>query len=110
MSEDDVKNEDSWSSLKKTLIGTLSTIILGGGTWVTTTLFGSESKSEESPKIEVPAPVQAPAPVINVNLENNNNNEQKMKSGGTTTIIKEKEVIKEQPKSKVEKPKEEDPW
>ena len=34
------EQESSWSGLKKTLIGTLTTVILGGGTYLTTTLFG----------------------------------------------------------------------
>ena len=63
--------------------------------------------SEEKPKTEV----AAPAPVINVNLENNNTNQQKQ-SGGTNTIIKEKTVEKVvTPKEEKKKSESEDaPW
>jgi hypothetical protein len=49
MSEE-TQNEGTWSGLKKTIIGTLSTAVLAGGTWFTTTLFGGheeESKEDE---------------------------------------------------------------
>jgi hypothetical protein len=84
-------NDGTWSGLKKTLIGTLSTAVLAGGTWITTTLFNGGSDKEET-KTEQVTP--AAAPVINVNLENNNTNQQKQSGGGTTTIIKEKTVEK----------------
>ena len=32
-------NDGSWSGLKKTIIGTLTTVITGGGIWLSTTLF-----------------------------------------------------------------------
>ena len=70
-------NDGTWSGLKKTLIGGLSTVILAGGTWVTTTLFGGGHEKEET-KSEQAAPAQ---PVINVNLENNNTNQQKQSGG-----------------------------
>ena len=89
-------NEGTWSSLKKTIVGAISTAVLAGGTWVTTTLFGGGHDKEET-KTEQPAA----APVINVNLENNNTNQQKQ-SGGTNTIIKER-VVEKAPAEK-EKP------
>jgi len=97
-------NDGTWSSLKKTIIGAISTAILAGGTYLTTHLFSGSEEKEET-KTEQVAP--AAQPVINVNLENNNTNQQKQQGGGTTTIIKE--TVKEQP-AKQEKPKEEDPW
>ena len=33
-------NDGTWSGLKKTIIGAISTAILAGGTYLTTTLFG----------------------------------------------------------------------
>jgi flagellar basal body-associated protein FliL len=89
-------NDGTWSSLKKTIVGAVSTAVLAGGTWVTTTLFGNGHDKEET-KTE-----QAAAPVINVNLENNNTNQQKQ-LGGTNTIIKERVVEKVAP-AKEEKP------
>jgi flagellar basal body-associated protein FliL len=91
-------NDGTWSSLKKTIIGTVSTAVLAGGTWITTTLFGGGHDKEET-KTEQVAPA---APIINVNLENNNTNQQKQ-SGGTNTIIKERVVEKAAPVPKEEK-------
>lgn len=107
MSEE-TQNEGTWSGLKKTIIGTLSTAVLAGGTYVTTTLFGGGSDKEET-KTEHAAP--APAPVV-INLENNNTNQQKQ-SGGTNTIIKERVIEKpaaETAKPKAEPKKEEESW
>ena len=84
------ESDGTWSGLKKTIIGTVSTAVLAGGTWVTTTLFNGGEDKEET-KTEQAAPAQ---PVINVNLENNNTNQQKQSSGGTNTIIKERVVEK----------------
>jgi len=89
-------NDGTWSSLKKTIVGAVSTAVLAGGTWVTTTLFGGGHDKEET-KTE-----QVAQPIINVNLENNNTNQQKQ-SGGTNTIIKERVVEKAAP-AKEEKP------
>jgi flagellar basal body-associated protein FliL len=99
------ESEGTWSGLKKTIIGTLSTAVLAGGTWVTTTLFNGGDDKEE-----VKTQQAAPAPIINVNLENNNTNQQKQ-SGGTNTIIKEKTIVeKPAPAAEPVKPKEEDSW
>jgi len=100
-------NDETWSGLKKTLIGTLSTAVLAGGTWLTTTLFGGHD-SKEDHKTEQSAPAPAAAPVI-VNLNNTNTNQQKQ-SGGTTTIIKEKEVVKEKPVEKKKDESKDAPW
>jgi hypothetical protein len=87
-------NDGTWSGLKKTLIGTISTAVLAGGGWVTTTLFNGGGDEKESEPTQHVAP--AAQPVINVNLENNNTNQQKQ-SGGTNTIIKERVIEKESP-------------
>lgn len=102
-------NDGTWSGLKKTIIGTLTTLITGGGTWLGVTLFNGSSDDKEETKTEQVVP--APAPVINVNLENNNTNQQKQTGGGTTTIIKERVVEKEKPAVKEKKSETEDaPW
>jgi flagellar basal body-associated protein FliL len=51
MSEEQTQdtNDGTWSGLKKTIIGTLTTVIAGGGVWVSTMLFGG---SDEEPKEE----------------------------------------------------------
>ena len=102
------ESDGTWSGLKKTIIGTLTTVVAGGGVWLSTQLFGCDSEDKEETKTEQ----VAPAPVV-VNLTNNNTNQQKQQGGGTTTIIKEKTVEKQpatQPAAVPAKPKEEDPW
>ena len=100
-------NDGTWSGLKKTIIGAISTAILAGGTWVTTQLFGGH---EEAPA----APVQQAAPVININ---NTQQQQQSAGGGKTIIIKESapaaapvQKPAEQPKPKDEFTKEEPKW
>ena len=80
-------NDGTFSGLKKTIIGTLGTLVTAGGVWVSTTLFqGGESKEEtKTEQAAVPAPV-----VVNIQ----NTNQQKQTSGGTNTIIKERVVEK----------------
>jgi hypothetical protein len=90
--------DNTWSALKKTIIGAISTAILAGGTWFTTHMFGGDSKDEH--KTEQVAP--AAAPVINLSVDNSSKNTASG-GGGTTTIIKEKTVEKAAP-AKEEKP------
>ena len=80
MSEEQ-EQEGTMSGLKKTLIGTIGTVVTAGGVWLTT-LLGGGDKAE-------PAPVQA-APVINIT--NSNQQAQQASGGGKTVIIKEKTV------------------
>ena len=69
-------NDGTWSGLKKTIIATLTTVIAGGGVWLSTQLFGGH---EEAPA----TPVQQAAPVININ----NTQQQQQSAGGKTVII-----------------------
>ena len=103
------ENDGTWSGLKKTIIGTLATLVTGGGAWLGVTLFGGHSsESNEGHKTEQAAPA---SPVINVNVSQNQENKQQQKTGGTTTIIKEVEKPSASTnKPKEEKKKEEDPW
>lgn len=78
MSEEIQETEGTWSGLKKTLVGTLATIVTAGGAWVGTTLFGGGS--DES----------APAPAQPNIIINNTQQQQQSASGGKTVIIKEK--------------------
>lgn len=100
MSEELEQNDGTWSGLKKTIVGTVSTIVLGAGTWVGTTLFGGGGN-------ETPAPAQQAAPVINVNVDNNNTQNQSAGGGGGTKVI-ERVVEKEKPAEKPKKKKEGD--
>ena len=98
-------NDGTWSGLKKTIIGTLSTVVAGGGTWLGVTLFGGH---EEEPKEETKTETAAPAsqPVI-VNVQQNQDNKQKVENGGPT-VIRERVVEKPtQPAAPVQKPQEE---
>ena len=98
-------NEGTWSGLKKTIIGTLSTVVAGGGTWLGVTLFGGhEEEPKEETKTEQAAP--AAAPVI-VNVQQNQENKQKVENGGPT-VIRERVVEKPtQPAAPQPKPQEE---
>jgi len=69
MSEE-TNNEGGLSGLKKTLIGTLGTVVTAGGVWLTTHLGGGEATDKEETKTEQVAPAPAAAPVI-INLEKN---------------------------------------
>ena len=102
MSEEQ-ENDGTWSGLKKTIIGTISTAILAGGTYVTTQLFGGGDEESETKTEQV-----APAPVI-VNVQQTQENKQQVKQGGNTTVIKERVV--EKPAEPEKKSESEDaPW
>ena len=103
-------NDGTWSGLKKTIYATLTTLIAGGGVWLSTILFGGGSEEpKEEVKTEQSAPAQAP---VIVNVQQNQENKQKVENGGNT-VIRERIIEKpapstqEQPKPKKE---EEDSW
>jgi flagellar basal body-associated protein FliL len=103
--EEQEPEENSWSGLKKTIIGTLTTVIAGGGVWLSTTLFGGSDEPKEETKTD-PA---GQAPVI-VNVQQNQENKQKVENGGNTVIrerVIEKPATQEAPKPKKE---EEESW
>ena len=106
MSEEQ-ENDGTWSGLRKTIIGTLGTVVAGGGTWLGVTLFGGgNDEPAEETKTEQAAP--AAAPVV-VNVQQNQENKQKVENGGGTHVI---ERVIEKPAAQPEKPKkvEEDSW
>ena len=84
---------EGMSTLKKTLLGVVTTAVTGAGVYITTNInkiFGIEDETEA--KVEqlieaqqTQAQQAAPAPIV-LNIENNNTQQQ---SGGTNTIIKE---------------------
>ena len=84
MSEE-TQEQSGGGSLKNIIIGFISTITLGVGTWVTTKLTGGD-------KEEAPVQQTAPAPVINIQ---NNQTQTQSAGGGKTVVIKEKETVKE---------------
>ncbi len=78
-------NDGTWSGLKKTIIGTLTTVISGGGVWLGTFLYGGhDSEDKEEAKTEQVAP--AAAPVINLSVDNSSKN-MNTAGGNTTTVI-----------------------
>ena len=91
MSEEvESSNDGTLSGLKKTIIGVITTAVMGLGTWGITQITGGDE----------PAPVQQAAPVINIT----NSNQQSQAGGGTTKIIeREKVVEKEKPAAKPKK-------
>ena len=91
MSEELEENNDgTLSGLKKTVIGVITTAVMGLGTWGVTQLTGGGDD---------PAPVQQAAPVINIT----NSNQQQQSNGGTTKII-ERERVVEKPAAQPAKP------
>ena len=76
-------NDGTMSGLKKTIIGVVTTAVMGLGTWGITQITGGD-KDE--------TPVQQAAPVINIT---NSNQQSQSAGGGKTVIIKEKETVKE---------------
>jgi len=95
MSEE-TQNDGTWSGLKKTIIGTLSTAVLGVGTWFTTTFLGVNQEDKEEAKTEQSTPAQ-PSIIIN------NTQQQQQAASGGTTIIKERVVEKPVEKKVVKK-------
>ena len=92
MSEELEQNNDgTWTGLKKTIVGVITTAVMGLGTWGVTQITGGKDE---------PAPVQQAAPVINIT----NSNQQQQSAGGNTTIIKEK-IVEKPAAQPVAKPK-----
>jgi hypothetical protein len=105
-------NDGTWSGLKKTIIGTLTTVIAGGGTWLGVMLYGGggDEPAEET-KTEQAAPTGQP--VINLNVQQNQENKQKTENNGGG-VVRERIIERpaQQPAAQPEKPKkvEEESW
>ena len=82
MSEETNQQEGTWTGLKKTIVGTLATVVTAGGAWLGSTLFGGGNDNAQ--------PAQAQPSIII-----NNTQQQQAASGGKTIVIKEKETAKE---------------
>lgn len=107
MSEE-TNNESGLSGLKKTVIGTLTTIIGGAGIWVSTHLFGGESEDKEETKTEQVAQ-PTPAPIV-VNVSNNNTNQQKQQSNNSNSNSNKQQAPAQQPKSEPAEPVQHASW
>jgi hypothetical protein len=93
MSEESENNDGTLSGLKKTIIGVLTTAVMGLGTWGITQITGGGDD---------PAPAAAPAPVINIT---NSNQQQQSAGGGTKVIERVIEKPAAQPAQPAAKPK-----
>ena len=95
MSEElEQSNDGTWSGLKKTIIGVVTTTVMWLGTWGVTQITGGDDA----------APAPAAAPVINIT----NSNQQSQAAGGGTTKIIEREKVVEKPAAPAPKKKEGD--
>lgn len=104
MSEE-TQEEGGMSTIKKTILGLVTTVVTGAGAYVAThidKLFGVE---EEVKTEEVTQTQQAPAPII-LNVDNSSNN---TNSGGGTTVIRETKVV-EKPVKEEKSESEDAPW
>jgi hypothetical protein len=86
MAKNEKHNDGTMSGLKKTIIGTVSTLVVGGGTFLMSYL----QKPKESDK-------QVQPQSININIP-----QQQQAAGGKTVIIKEKSAT---PATAAPKPK-----
>ena len=102
MSEE-TNNEGGLSGLKKTIIGTLGTVVTAGGVWLTTHLGGGETEHKEEVKTEVAAPVV-------INLQNNNTNQQKQQSNNSNTAKAAPAPIQQQPAPVQAAPAQKESW
>lgn len=113
MSEEQTQetNDGTWSGLRKTIIGTLTTLVAGGGTWLGVTLFngGSEEPKEETKTEQTGG--QAP---ITINVQQNQENKQKTENNNGGGVVRERIIERptQQPQPQPEKPKkvEEESW
>ena len=101
-------NDGTWSGLKKTIIGTLSTVIAGGGTWLGVMLYGG---GDEEPKEETKTEQSGGQAPITINVQQNQENKQKTENNGGGTVIRERVIEKPaastQPAQPQPKPQEE---
>lgn len=105
MSEE--SQEGGMSTIKKTIIGLVTTIATAAGAYITTQ-FNEIFGVEEEVKTEEVAPAQqtqAPAPII-LNVDNSSTNSNQ---GGTNTVVKEKTVV-EKPVKEEKSESEDAPW
>lgn len=88
-------NDGTWSGLKKTIIGTVGTVVGGGGIWLSTILFGG-GKDDAAP-----APAAQPSIIIN----NSQQQQQQQAAPTKTVIIKETSPGVKKSEDKPKKPK-----
>jgi len=95
------ETKEGMSTLKKTILGVVTTAVTGAGVYLTTNInkiFGVEDETDAKVEqlIETQQAQQAnqPAPIV-LNIDNSSQNNSSNSGGGTNTIIKE--TIREVP-------------
>lgn len=109
MAENEESNEGGMSTLKKTIIGIVTTAVTAVGGYVATHIEAIFGGGEEETKTEQVAQPAAQTPNIILNVDNSSQNNSS--NGGGNTVIKER-VIEKPAAEPAPKPKkeEEDPW
>ena len=105
MSEE--SQEGGMSTIKKTIIGLVTTIATAAGAYITTQfdeIFGVEEE-EKTEEVAPAQQTQAPAPII-LNVDNSSTNSNQ---GGGQTVIKEKTIV-EKPVKEEKSESEDAPW
>ena len=102
-------NDGTWSGLKKTIVGTLSTVIAGGGTWLGVMLYGG---GEEEPKEETKTEQSGGQAPITINVQQNQENKQKTENNNGGGVIRERIIEKPatQHPAQPQPKKEEESW
>jgi hypothetical protein len=104
-------NDGTWSGLRKTIVGTLSTVIAGGGTWLGVMLYGG---GDEEPKEETKTEQSGGQAPITINVQQNQENKQKTENNNGGGVVRERIIERptQQPVAQPEKPKkvEEESW
>ena len=98
--------EGGMSSIKKTIIGVVTTIVTAAGAYVTAQfdkIFGTEEEVATEQVVQQPQQTQAPI-VLNIDNSSKNTN-----SGGGQTVVKETKVI-EKPVKEEKSESEDAPW
>ena len=105
MSEE--SQEGGMSTIKKTIIGLVTTIATAAGAYITTQfneIFGVEEE-EKTEEVTPAQQTQAPAPII-LKVDNSSTNSNQ---GGGQTVIKEKTIV-EKPVKEEKSESEDAPW
>ena len=107
MSEEQETNDGTWSGLKKTIIGTLTTVVAGGGVWLGTILFGD---SGENPKEETKTEQTGGQVPITINVQQNQENKQKTENNNGGGVVREIIIEKPATQQPDQPKKEEESW
>ena len=88
-------NDGTWSGIKKTIVGTIGTVVAGAGVWLSTLLFRGHSEEPSQPQPAQP------------NIIINNTQQQQQVAPAKTLVIKEKSTEPAAKPAEPAKPKKE---